>query len=320
KIRGFRVEPGEIEKQILKLDAIRQACVLAREAGENHFELTAYITADVPMESNDLRDFLKLTLPDYSIPVFFTQLEKMPLNPNGKIDRNALPAPDAYRRSSGETHIPPLTETEKRLAQIWESVLGQLICQNGFEPKTCAVKLLVARDGRPGRNVFAAAFIRTYVHRLEMLGKEGLDLISFPHARHSFLADHKSMNYLFYDRARAFALEHGADESLILNSDGTVSETNTCNIFALEGKNIIVPDSRHVLNGITLGSVIKIMQNKGFTVSHVSADVETFCLQPYVFVTNALMGMVPVRRIDKTLFDMDSLLCRKVNEVLFPSC
>ncbi len=65
---------------------------------------------------------------------------------------------------------------------------------------------------------------------------------------------------------------------------------------------MIVPDSRHVLNGITLRSVINIMQNKGFAVSHVSADVETLCLQPHVFVTNALMGMVPVRRIDKALF------------------
>jgi len=202
----------------------------------------------------------------------------------------------------------------------WESVIGQLVSQNGFEQKTCAVKLVAAKDDRPGRHVFAAAFIRTYVHRLELLGKQGLDLVAFPHARHSFLADHKSMNYLFYDRARAFALDHGADESLILNSDNTVSETNTCNIMALDGKNMVVAASSHVLNGITLKSVMQIMAKKGFIVRKVSVDVETLCAQPYVFVTNALMGMVPVRRIDNTILDMDTLLCRQVNEILFSAC
>lgn len=202
----------------------------------------------------------------------------------------------------------------------WESVIGQLISQNGFEQKTCAVKLVAAKDDRPGRHVFAAAFIRTYVHRLELLDKKGLDLVTFPHARHSFLADHKSMNYLFYDLARAFALDHGADECLILNSDGTVSETNTCNILALDGKNMVVPASSHVLNGITLKCVMQIMAKKGFIVTRASVDVETFCALPYVFVTNALMGMVPVRRIDNTILDMDNLLCRQVNEILFSTC
>nr|WP_320015041.1 hypothetical protein [uncultured Desulfobacter sp.] len=95
----------------------------------------------------------------------------------------------------------------------WESVIGQLIAQNGFEQKTCAVKLVAAKDDRPGRHVFTAVFIRSYVHRLELLDKKSFYLVTFPHARHSFLADHKSMNYLFYDLARAFALDHDADEA-----------------------------------------------------------------------------------------------------------
>lgn len=206
------------------------------------------------------------------------------------------------------------------LAEIcWKSIVERLISQNGFEQKTCAVKLVAAKDDRPGRHVFAAAFIRTYVHRLELLDKKGLDLVTFPHARHSFLADHKSMNYLFYELARTFALDHGMDESLILNPNGTVSETNTCNILGLDGKNLIVPASGHVLNGITLKSVLKIMAQKGFGVNKVAVDVETFCTLPYLFVTNALMGMVPVRRIDNTFLNMDQLLCRQVNEVLFAS-
>jgi para-aminobenzoate synthetase component 1 len=202
----------------------------------------------------------------------------------------------------------------------WQSVVEQLIGQNKFEQKKCAVKLVAVKDDRPGRHVFAAAFIRTYVHRLELLGKDGLDLLTFPHARHSFLADHKSMNYLFYDRARAFALDHGADEALILNADGTVSETNTCNILALDGKKLVLPASMHVLKGVTRRSVEQILAEKGFSPSHVAVDVETLRAMPYVFVTNALMGMVPVRRIDNTMLNMDHSLCRQVNDILFPVC
>jgi para-aminobenzoate synthetase component 1 len=199
----------------------------------------------------------------------------------------------------------------------WKSVIGQLISQNGFEQKTCAVKLVAIKDDRPGCHVFAAAFIRTYVHRLELLGKDGLDLVTFPHARHSFLADHKSMNYLFYDRARAFALEHGADEALILNADSTVSETNTCNILALDEKKLVVPVSMHALKGITLGSVERILAEKGFSASHGAVNGDTLRTLPYVFVTNALMGMVPVQRIDNTMLNMNHSLCRQVNDILF---
>ena len=88
------------------------------------------------------------------------------------------------------------------------------------------------------------------------------------------------MNYLFYDLARAFALDHGADEALILNSNNTVSETNTCNILALDGKNMVVPASSHVLNGITLKCVMQIMAKKGFIVTQASVDVETLCALP----------------------------------------
>lgn len=202
----------------------------------------------------------------------------------------------------------------------WESVIGQLIFQNGFEQETCAVKLVAAKDDRPGRDVFTAAFVRTYVHRLELLGKNGLDLVTFPHTRHSFLADHKSMNYLFYNLAREFALDHGADEALILNSDNTVSETNTCNILALDGEYMVVPASGHVLNGVTLKFVMQIMAEKGFTVRRTPVDVEKLCALPYVFVTNALMGMVPVRRIDDTILNMNHPLCRQVNDTLFSAC
>jgi hypothetical protein len=62
------------------------------------------------------------------------------------------------------------------------------------------------------------------------------------------------------------------------------------------------------------------MAKKGFIITQAAMDVETLCALPYVFVTNALMGMVSVRRIDNTILDMDNLLCRQVNEILFSTC
>ncbi|WP_462268916.1 aminotransferase class IV [Desulfobacter sp.] len=83
---------------------------------------------------------------------------------------------------------------------------------------------------------------------------------------------------------------------------------------------MVVPASSYVLNGITLKCVMHIMAKKGFSVTRASMDLETFCALPYMFVTNALMGMVPVRRIDHTTLDMDNLLCRQVNKILFSTC
>ncbi len=98
---------------------------------------------------------------------------------------------------------------------------------------------------------FCAAFIRPYRHRLSILNKTGLDLVTFPYPRQTFLAGHKTLNYLYYDQAGHYAGEHQGDEALILNPDLTVSETNTCNIIILSGRDIIVPASDHVLPGVT---------------------------------------------------------------------
>ena len=124
KVRGFRIELGEIETALAAHPAIRAAVVTAQPDATGTARLVAYFVADrdVPTTS-DLRRFLRTTLPDYMVPSFFMGLEALPLTQNRKVDRLALPrtfgAPDA-----GATYAAPRTQTEQRIATVWQDVLG----------------------------------------------------------------------------------------------------------------------------------------------------------------------------------------------------
>ncbi|MGG1642432.1 non-ribosomal peptide synthase/polyketide synthase [Paenibacillus sp. NRS-1782] len=123
KIRGYRIELGEVEAQILKVPSVQEAVVLALADATGGTQLCAYFVAEEGLAANVLREALASELPSYMIPTAFVQLAQMPLNPNGKLDRKALPAPEALLRSTAE-YIPPRTPTEVELAQIWSEVLG----------------------------------------------------------------------------------------------------------------------------------------------------------------------------------------------------
>src|SRR5207249_10592945 len=97
RIRGFRIELGEVAAALLRHDDVAEAVVVSREDTPGHKRLVAYLvpTPGTPAPSTaDLRAFLARTLPDYMVPAAFVALDRFPLNPNGKLDRRALPAPD----------------------------------------------------------------------------------------------------------------------------------------------------------------------------------------------------------------------------------
>jgi acyl-coenzyme A synthetase/AMP-(fatty) acid ligase/acyl carrier protein len=139
KIRGFRIEPGEIEAALLSHAGVGEAAVLAREDVPGEKRLVAYcvpVVSSVADESQasglaqasnallpttELRAYLAQRLPDYMIPAAFVMLEKFPLTANGKVDRNALPIPEA--RSEASLYIAPRNAEEATLAQIWSEVL-----------------------------------------------------------------------------------------------------------------------------------------------------------------------------------------------------
>ncbi|HEX9984875.1 MAG TPA: amino acid adenylation domain-containing protein [Thermoanaerobaculia bacterium] len=122
KIRGFRIELGEIETALKTQEGVHDALVVAQGEGENK-TLVAYVVATPADEGSftgSLKARLKQALPEYMVPAAWCVLEAFPLNANGKIDRRKLPAID---RSNASEYVAPSTETEQKLAEIWQDVL-----------------------------------------------------------------------------------------------------------------------------------------------------------------------------------------------------
>ncbi|NIM16717.1 MAG: amino acid adenylation domain-containing protein [Candidatus Aminicenantes bacterium] len=121
KVRGFRIELKEIENQLVNHDKIKEAVVTTPEDKEGNKFLCAYVVSDEPFEPVPLKEFLSAALPDYMIPTHFMQISSVPLTPNGKLNRKALPIPEI---TSGENYIAPTNELEEKLVEIWAKVLG----------------------------------------------------------------------------------------------------------------------------------------------------------------------------------------------------
>ena len=124
KLRGFRIELGEIETVLAQYPGMTQVVVHCREDRPGDPRLVAYFTQEgAPATDADLRAHLKLALPDYMVPSAFVALDAFPLTPNGKVDRRALPAPEAAAGASGEL-IAPRTPEEEMLAKLWGELLN----------------------------------------------------------------------------------------------------------------------------------------------------------------------------------------------------
>jgi amino acid adenylation domain-containing protein/FkbH-like protein len=124
KIRGFRIELGEIEIALRSHPAIRECAVTVLGRGAGDKRLVAYFVSkkDKQPPAGDLRAFVKKTLPDYMVPSVFVHIQTLPLSPNGKLDRKALPEPK-FALIESESYQHPRDEIEGRLAKIWEDVL-----------------------------------------------------------------------------------------------------------------------------------------------------------------------------------------------------
>ncbi|WP_437982702.1 amino acid adenylation domain-containing protein [Sorangium sp. So ce117] len=121
KLRGFRIEPGEIEARLGEQPGVREAVVIVRQDRPEERRLVAYVAAGTDVAPEALRRALKEQVPDYMVPSAFVVLEELPHTPYGKIDRRALPAPD---EPSSEA-LSPRTEAEAALAGIWAELLGR---------------------------------------------------------------------------------------------------------------------------------------------------------------------------------------------------
>ncbi|RKH24695.1 non-ribosomal peptide synthetase, partial [Corallococcus sp. CA031C] len=124
KVRGFRIETGEVEATLREHASVAQAVVLVREDAPGVRRLVAYVTGTAP-DADTLRGFLASRLPEHLVPAAFVSLTELPLSPNGKVDRKALPAPEQPGALSERAFVAPRDEVEQALADIWARLLGR---------------------------------------------------------------------------------------------------------------------------------------------------------------------------------------------------
>ncbi|NBI31018.1 non-ribosomal peptide synthetase [Chengkuizengella marina] len=122
KIRGMRIELEEIERQLLDHTDIEESIIVVKEEGTDK-KLCAYVVCSKELNVTQLREYLSQSLPDFMIPAIFVQLEQMPLTPNGKVNRKALPEPD-FNNRVGVEYVAPTNELESQLVSLWEEGLG----------------------------------------------------------------------------------------------------------------------------------------------------------------------------------------------------
>ncbi len=198
----------------------------------------------------------------------------------------------------------------------WDEIIWQVVAANRLENETAAVKIMAAMGERETAPFDTTLIVtaRPYKHRLETLGKNGLELATYPEPRQIETARHKTMNYLFYLAAGRWAKQRGADEALITNPDGTLSETNTANLLFVAGKTVITPLSPTALRGITQSAALDLLRSRGYDTREEPVPMNFALESDGIIVTNSLMGAVPVLGIDgkKTGCGQHGL-CEKIN-------
>ncbi|WP_147206404.1 non-ribosomal peptide synthetase, partial [Segetibacter aerophilus] len=123
KVRGYRIELGEIESVLAESGLIRQGVVVAKEDSRGSKQLVGYVVSVEEFDKNAIVSYLLKRLPDFMVPSAWVELENLPLTPNGKVDKRALPEPDNNELQNYK-FVAPRTETEVRLAAIWQDILG----------------------------------------------------------------------------------------------------------------------------------------------------------------------------------------------------
>ena len=177
KLRGYRIEPEEIQAVLNRHPQIAQSIVVAREdEGRNEKRLVAYIVRKDSRSPFDPREFLEQHLPDYMLPSRFVCLETLPLTANGKIDRQALPAPEAVEKQ----YVAPRNSVEQELSRIWAGVLGVAepgITENFFELGGDSILgiQIIARANQAGMNLITKQiFQHQTIAELAAVAQNGL--------------------------------------------------------------------------------------------------------------------------------------------------
>ncbi len=200
----------------------------------------------------------------------------------------------------------------------WNEIISQVIDANQLNKDAASVKIMATygdRDKPPyNHSLFVTA--RQYIHRLENKKTKGLRLGVYPEPRQSPLAAHKTLNYLYYFMAGKWARENSYDEAVIINPDGTVSETNSANILIIRENIVIRPVSQHVLRGVMEKNVCNLLVSNGYSIEGKSISTGGLSPSDMVIITNSLIGAVPVLSINEMKFKGSESICNKINDSL----
>ncbi|QLE40077.1 amino acid adenylation domain-containing protein [Nostoc sp. C052] len=240
KIRGFRIELGEIEAAIAQHPSVRETVVIAIADIPGEKYLVAYVVATEIVTSDELRHILKQKLPDYMVPTSFVFLDSLPLTPNRKIDRRALPKSELHQQIL-DKYVAPRTPVEEMLAQIWAQVLKveQVGIHNNFFElgghSLLATQLVsrirnIFRVELPLRSLFAAATVAELGHLIEQLQQQNLELIAppiLPRAKNTELP-------LSYAQQRLWFLDQLEPNSAFYNIPITLHLQGNLNLAALK--------------------------------------------------------------------------------------
>lgn len=205
---------------------------------------------------------------------------------------------------------------QETLDLSWDIIIRQVVEKNNLSNSVCALKIIAAKgqnDGVPFTNNLIIT-CRPYTHRLSHKTSPGLNLMTFSEPRQTPIADHKTLNYLYYYLAGRQATENQADEALILNPDKTVSETNTANILLINNRKVIRPLSSHVLPGTMENAVCGLLKEWGYELIQNKMYIEDLLEADNAFMTNSLIGAVPVLSIDNRKLKHPTELWEKIND------
>ncbi len=201
----------------------------------------------------------------------------------------------------------------------WEEIIDRIVHLNRLNTQTGAVKI-IATLGKETAPPFEHSIIvmsRPYQNRLK---SKGTLLAVYPEPRQSNLADHKTLNYLYYKLAKNWALDNHADEALILNPDGSISETDTANILLVydqkdeNTKTVIKPASPHVLPGIMEQVVLNVFSKWNYSIKKRIVMPEELYSADTVLITNSLIGALPVTSLDGKELNAASDLWININK------
>ncbi|MEJ2154601.1 MAG: aminodeoxychorismate synthase component I [Desulfobacteraceae bacterium] len=235
-----------------------------------------------------------------------------------RVDNSHAPLLDAHLQRFEKTwtalHPGPFPDL------TWEDIIAQVIGANDLQDTCAAVKILATRGSRsePPWDHTLCVSARPYIHRLTANKAKGLHLGCYPHPRQTPLADHKTINYLYYLRAGQWAAQNGFHEALILNPDGTVSETNTANLLIISDREAVRPTSPAVLPGVMARAVSRQLAEWAYRITERPVRPDELLSAQTVLAANALMGAVPVTRVDHQGRSEGSDLWVRLNDAIIP--